>query len=147
MGNNSYKSNCKKFSNSKALFGIIIMFLFAFLFVYCVLGVGYKYSGAAAHDLYVALVDLHGIPYENREVNDGFEKMEFSIIPVSFFATNEEFRKQFELDYIYECKVTYTIVLEGEKITTRTIVYKGIDPTGHGNIEPAYIDIESKYEK
>lgn len=75
-------------------------------------------------------MELHGEPYEGREVEGGTEDMEFSIRPTDWLFTNYNFRMKWGWDYHYRCEVIYTFHGADGSTDIRKIVYTGIDPMG-----------------
>ena len=59
-------------------------------------------------DLKAELAEIHGEPYEGREVEGGTEDMEFSVRPTDWLFTDGRFRQAVGWDYHYRCEVIYT---------------------------------------
>ena len=93
-------------------------------------GIGYRASGSAMLDLKAELAEIHGEPYEGREVEGGTEDMEFSVRPTDWLFTDGRFRQAVGWDYHYRCEVIYTSHGADGRTDGRKIVYTGIDPMG-----------------
>ena len=111
------------------------------------MGVGPRYSSAAAADLRLDLENVHGPEYQGKTVENGTEDMVFSIEPKTWFLTNWNLREMLGLDYAYECKVIFTTHTGEGRTLVRTITYQATDPMGKdATTARAHLDLDSKTE-
>lgn len=129
----------------KILVSVVVLSL---IFVsLCWSGVGLYSSNSAVQDLTAELETIYGTEYTKKSVEHGTEDMVFVVEPKTWFLTNWNLRNALNMDYEYECKVIFTVHMDGNAKCIRTITYQAFDPMGAEHMSArAHLDLDSKVD-